>query len=291
MVTNFKRRSAVFEMVGFTLMLAPPFAFSQAISESKLTFDVATVKPSDASTRQGLVIQPGGRFVANNFSLQALIAIAYRLRLTPFEMSRVQGWMADQRWDIEAKAEAVTSVPTWLPPAIPEMMAVRLRNLLEERFQLKVHRETRVQPVYVLTLAKSGSKLVPVGDPTQERTGTTPEQSKQRRGSFRAGPGVVIGAAVSVDQLAMYLDRLMDREVVDKTGLTGYFDITLKFAPESAPRFVAAQPSGGSPADPQASTDPSIFTALQEQLGLKLQATKEPMPFLVIDSARKPGEN
>jgi uncharacterized protein (TIGR03435 family) len=288
-MATIKRRSAVFGMVGFTLMPAPTFASSQAISESKLTFDVATVKPSDVSVRQSLVIQPGGRFVANSFTLQALIAIAYRL--TPFGMSPVQGWMADQRWDIEAKAETVTSVPTWVPPNIPEMMAARLRNLLEERFQLKVHRETRVQPVYVLTLAKGGSKLASVSDPTQERTSPTAEQPKQRPGSFRAGPGVVIGAAVSVDQILKYLDRLMDREVIDKTGLTGYFDITLKFAPESAPRFVPAQPSAGSPAEPPTSTDPSIFTTLQEQLGLKLQATREPMPFLVIESARKPAEN
>jgi len=188
MATNIKRRIAVFGMVGFTLMLAPTLASSQVTSESNLTFDVATVKPSDASVRQALMIQPGGRFVANSFTLQALIAIAYRL--TPFEMSPVQGWMADRRWDIEAKAKTVTSVPTWFPPAIPEMMAVRLRNLLEERFQLKVRRETQVQPVYVLTLAKGGSKLIPAA-----------EQPKQRPGSFRSGPGVVIGAAVSVDQI------------------------------------------------------------------------------------------
>jgi uncharacterized protein (TIGR03435 family) len=266
---------------GIAILLTASAAFSQTTMESKLVFDVATIKPSDASTRQGLVMQPGGRFVANSFSLQALISLAYHL--TPFQMSSVGGWIADERWNIEARAEGVTSIPSWVPPNLPEMIAARLRALLEDRFALKVHREVRPQEVYALTLAKNGSKLVSV-----EPANSTQEKSAQRPGSFRAGPGVVIGAAVTIDQIVKYLDRLMDRQVIDKTGLTGYFDMTLKFAPESAPRPVAPPAAG---LDSQASSDPSIFTALQDQLGLKLQSTKEPIEFLVIDSARKPTDN
>jgi uncharacterized protein (TIGR03435 family) len=255
---------------------------SAAFSQTDAVFDVASIKPSDTGTRQALVIQPGGRFVATSFTLQALVAIAYHL--TPFEMSKMEGWIADDRWNIEAKAEGVAAIPSWVPPTIPEMMAVRLRALLEDRFSLKVHRETRVQQVYVLTVAKGGSKLVTV-DPAS----ASQQETKQRPGSFRAGPGIVIGAAVNMDQIVKYLDRLMDRQVVDRTGLAGYYDMTLKFAPESAPRFVTPSPPAG--AEPQVSAEASIFAALTEQLGLKLQSAKEPSEFLVVDSAKKPTAN
>jgi len=264
------------------LLAAVSSAFSQTTPESKVVFDVASIKPSDPGAREGLVIQPGGRFVANSFSLQMLIALAYHL--TPFQMSSVEGWIAHERWNIEARAEGVTSIPSWVPPDVPEMMAIRLRALLDDRFLLKVHREARLQEVYALTLARNGSKLASVEPPSSSQ-----KQSAQRLGSFRAGPGIVIGAAVTMNQIVKYLDRLMDRQVVDKTGLTGYFDMTLKFAPESAPRYVSAPAvTPGAGLAPEASADASIFTALQEQLGLKLQSTKEPIEFLVIDSARKP---
>jgi uncharacterized protein (TIGR03435 family) len=270
---------------GIAILLAANYASSQVTTETKLVFDIASIKPSDSSARQGLIIQPGGRFVASSFSLQSLIAIAYHL--TPFQISSVAGWIANERWNIEAKGEGVTSIPSWVPPDIPEMMAVRLRTLLDERFLLKVHREARLQEVYALTLAKNGSKLVSV-----EPASSTQQRSAQRGGTFRAGPGVVIGAAVTMDQIVKYLDRLMDRRVIDKTGLTGYFDLTLKFAPESAPRYISSPAAtAGVGIDAEVSDDPTIFTALQEQLGLKLQLAKEPTEFLVIDSARKPTDN
>ncbi|MCU1330904.1 MAG: hypothetical protein JWN34_6274 [Bryobacterales bacterium] len=191
----------------------------------------------------------------------------------------MEGWLTDERWDIEAIGDGLTAIPP--PPGIPETVAVRLRVLLEERFLLKVHREIQERPVYALTVMKAGAKLVPA------------DASKSRHpGSFRAGPGIVMGEAVTVSQIISYLDRLLDRQLIDKTRLTGYFDFELKFAPESAPRALsAASQATGSGVEPQESPDAALFTAIQEQLGLKLEPRKERIEVLVIDSAQKPIAN
>jgi uncharacterized protein (TIGR03435 family) len=262
--------------------LAVPSILSQESIAAKPSFSVASVKPAAADARLGVAIQPGGRFIASGAQLKLLIALAYHV--TAFQMSGGEGWMVNDRWNIEANSEGVAAVPDWTPPNIPEVMAIRLRSLLEDRFLLKVHRETRMQQAYALTAGKNGPKLIHA-DPGA----ATPDA--QRPGSFRAGPGVVIGAAVSMEQIVTYLGKLMDRPVIDKTGLTGHFDFKLQFAPERVPRALAASGNGSGP-EPQASgDDPSIFTAIEEQLGLRLESTKETAEILVIDSARKPTEN
>ena len=270
--------------------LAAPSVFSQVSTDARPSFTVAAVKPSAPEARQGMTIQPGGRFVAAGFQLKLLILIAYHL--TPFQMSGGEEWMANDRWSIEATSEGVSGIPDWKAPYIPEIMAVRLRSLLEDRFQLKTHREMRTQQVYALTINKNGSKLVPA-DPLSQRAGgagNAAPQPAQRPGTFRAGPGVVIGSAVSMEQIVTYLDRLMDRPVIDQTGLAGSFDMELHFSPESVPRTVSPAIAGSAP-EPRVSEDPSIFTAIQEQLGLKLESSKETVEILVIDSARRPTEN
>lgn len=236
------------------------------------SFTVASIRPSPSDARQSLVIQPGGRVVANGFQLKALIAIAWRLRA--FQLSGGDGWMSDERWNIEATSDGVGEIPAWVPPFVPDAIGVRLRSLLLERFALKFHRETRMQQAYALRLAKGGSKLIP-GD------GSGPNAGK-----FRAGPGIVMGSAVSMEQFVTYLDRLMDRPVIDQTGVAGRFDFKLQFAPESAPRTLSASPPDGQPSEA-----PSLFTAIQEQLGLKLEAAREAVEIFVIDSARQPSEN
>ncbi len=103
-------------------------------------FDVAVIKPSAPGSRDALSIQPNGRFVSNGFSLQALIGLAWHLK--GFELSGGDSWTANDKWSMEAKAEEGLVIPAWTPPNIPEEIAVRLRSLLEDRFQLKTHRET-----------------------------------------------------------------------------------------------------------------------------------------------------
>jgi len=261
--------------------LAVPSVLSQVSTDARPSFSVASIKPAAPDARLGVAIQPGGRFVANGAQLKLLISLAWHV--TPFQMSGGEDWMTSDRWNIEATSEGVTAVPDWTPPNIPEVMAIRLRSLLEDRFLLKVHRETKIQQAYGLTVGRNGSKLVPA-----DAGAAAPDT--QRPGSFRAGPGIVIGAAVTMDQIVAYLDKLMDRPVIDKTGLTGHFDFKLQFATESTPRALATPASASGP-EMQPSGDPSIFTAIQEQLGLKLDASREPAQILVIDSAQKPSKN
>jgi uncharacterized protein (TIGR03435 family) len=168
-------------------------AFSQS-------FTVASVKPSAPGAREGLAVQPGGRFVCDGVPLALLISLAYKV--TPLRMEGAGGWIANDRWKIEAASEGLNDVPKFAPPDLPEAIAARLRSLLEDRFSLKVHRETRSQQVYELTVSKGGDKL------TRAESGA---------GSFRAVPGTVIGAAVTMEQIVAYLNnRLMDRDVVEK---------------------------------------------------------------------------
>jgi uncharacterized protein (TIGR03435 family) len=244
------------------LPIALLLVFAQG--DEKLAFDVAVIKPQPKDQRARLNIDPGGRLTAEGFSLKSLIAIAYKV--TPSQMAGGESWVENDRWSIQAKAEGITSIPAWSPPYLPEMVAARLRSLLEDRFQLKFHRKPGMQQSYILVEGKSGSKMVRAEAP-------------EKTGAMKAGPGVVIGMAATVPQLVVYLNRLMDRPVVDQTGLTGYFDFKLQFAPETAA------------ADQPASSDPSIFTAIQEQLGLKLEAAKLPVELFVIDAVQKPSAN
>jgi uncharacterized protein (TIGR03435 family) len=235
-------------------------------------FDVASVKLSAPGAREGLTIQPGGRLSAHGFSLKTLIAMANHLPV--FQLIGGDAWTANDRWSIEAKAEDVKEVPAWSPPFLPEVMAVRMRSLLEDRFALKAHREKREMKAYTLTVSKNGAKLTP-GDPSA-------------RGAMRAGPGIIMASAVTMDQFQTYLNRIMDLPVVDQTGLGGQYRFDLKFAPESTHPLSA---SDGSMPGPAVNNDPSIFDAIREQLGLELKPAKEPVEVLVIDSARKPSAN
>jgi Protein of unknown function (DUF3738) len=111
-------------------------------------------------------------------------------------------------------------------------------------------------------------------------------------GSVLAGPGAIVGSAVTMDQIVTLLDRLMDRPVIDKTGLAGCFNVSLQFDPQTAPRLAfGARPADESALESPTTGGPSILTAIQEQLGLKLQSRREPVEVLVIDSAQKPTEN
>ena len=231
---------------------------------------MASIKPSPPGTRDGIAIQPGGRFVANA-SLKLLIGLAWHLH---FPMAGGDSWVANDLWSVEAKAEGLPEIPTWTPPNMPEVIAARLRSLLQERFSLKTHLEMRNTQVYRLSVGPGGSRLEAV-DPA------SPSAS-----SFRAGPGAIIGAKATMEQFITILSRYMDRPVIDKTGLTGLYNTKLQFAPESTPKQLS-----GSTATPSTGDDPSIFTALQEQLGLKLEAAQEPVEILVIDHAERPSEN
>ena len=217
------------------------------------SFDVASIKPPNPNGDRGMNMSTeGGTVRMHNATLRFCIMTAYGVQ--DYLIEGGPGWTNTDRYEITAKA------PDLAPQGqVPRM----LQTLLEERFKLMVHRETKQLPVFALTLAKNGSKLHPADPGADNFLG--------RRGVR----GPLTGRRASMPGLAATLSTLMGRKVLDQTGLTGVYDFTLEFAPPDA----------------SDSTLPSLVTALQEQLGLKLEATKGPVDVVVIDHAEKPTED
>jgi uncharacterized protein (TIGR03435 family) len=213
-----------------------------------------------------------------------LITLAYRVR--DFQITGGPGWLGTDGWDIEARVEEGSfSLPTTPPdPNTPDPMSIRLQSLLEDRFKLKFHRDTKELPIYELSIAKGGPKIKLSDDQIFSipgQAGTPPPQpGTVPRGGIRRSPGSLTAAAVPISTLAWTLAQLLGRPVVDKTGLQGLYDCKLQWAPDSPPAASPNDPGG-----------PSIFTAVQEELGLKLDSAKGPVDIIVIDSVQKPSEN
>jgi uncharacterized protein (TIGR03435 family) len=283
-------------------VLAIPI-FSQAPSGTKRpSFEVATVKPNvSGDSRVAILGQPGGRFVSTGVSLKMLVGFAYRVR--DFQISGGPNWITSDRWDIEGRAEeGAIPRPTGPPdPSVPDPMSLMVQSLIEERFQLKVHRETKEFPVYELVVAKGGSKLKLSEDQSPFRPaerGASPPPPPQRggpmpRGNMRMGRGNLEASGVPLANFIQALSQQLGRTVIDKTELKGLYDIKLQWTPEIGQGGGPFGPGPGGP-EPPPPPDPSgasIFTAVQEQLGLKLESAKGPVDVLVIDSVQKPSEN
>jgi uncharacterized protein (TIGR03435 family) len=301
-------RSIVLVALG-TAVIAIPM-FSQAPVEANPQFEVASIKVHPPPFTQITITNQNGRFLATGFSLRMLVGRGYGV--PELRVFGGPAWVESERYDIEAKAPAGGG-PQSLPPMI--------KALLEERFQLKAHKETRDLPVYELVVARGGSKLKlsedqnptppapppPGGDargrgdalrggPTGLR-GTPPPVGQCQPGPvppgfFGGGRGCLQGSAIPLTTLTNSLQNQLGRPVIDKTGLTGRFDIKLEWMPggEQAPGPFGPNPDAPPP-PPADLSGPSIFTALQEQLGLRLESTKGAVEVVVIDSAEKPSEN
>jgi uncharacterized protein (TIGR03435 family) len=261
------------------------------------SFEVATIKQNTAvQGRSRLADQPGGRFVATRISLRTLIGAAYQGNPPTGQLVGAPAWIDSDLWDIEAKAPEGSVAPgTTL--GFPPQMVLMLQSPLEDRFQLKMHRETRAAPVYELTIAKGGPKLTLSEDqtaPSMAGPGARPLQPGTiPRGTMKMVNGDFEASALSFDDFAKALAALyLHRPVNYKTDLKGLYDIKLRWTPD--PAIGAPVGPGGPVAPVPKSADPSgpdIFTAIQEQLGLKLESAKGPVEFLVIDSAQKPSQN
>jgi uncharacterized protein (TIGR03435 family) len=268
-----------------TFLLGCEGAFAQS-------FEVATIRlcDSDAGGRSGGGKSTPGRLNLNcqtlgdaDRSFPGLIAQAYGLfagghRNPPWSIPPVEGgpaWLKADRYEIVAKAEGDAS---------PDMMnGPMLQALLEDRFKLKVHRDTREIPVYALTVAKGGAKLRPFQEGSCTHCGGG--------GTIRGSNFVLHGQGVTLDEIAKSLGIGLDRPVIDKTGLEGKFDFELEFARDQAMAPAFRDPNQVIPAAADPSAGASIFTAIQEQLGLKLEPTKGPGEFLVIDAVERPSGN
>jgi uncharacterized protein (TIGR03435 family) len=263
-------------------------------------FEVASVKRNTSvGDPFGIGFAPGGRFKATSVKLRQLIADAYSTAGPPLPDAQISGgpnWIDSDRFDIVAKAaEDTPSGPVGPGPAAAQQMRLMLRTLLAERFKLTVHHETRELPIYALVMARSDGKLGPAFHKTEAdcvaalaaRGNASPIPGGPFCG-IRNGPGRLILSAVPMPVLATTLSRSVGRTVVDRTGLTGNFDGNLEWTPDQMP---PTPPPGAPPLPPIDPNGPSIFTALQEQLGLKLESTKGPVDVLVIDHVEKPSED
>ena len=263
----------------------------QTPAAQKPSFEVASIKPSEPGQRGSRAqVQPGGRVVINNVAVRNMMTIAYGVR--DFQITGGPGWLETDGWDIEARAGEGFTPPAAPPdPNTPDPMAIRLQSLLEDRFHLKIHHETKDLPIYELSISRGGSKMKLSEDqsiPLPGQPAPPPQPGTVPRGGLRRNPGAMTAAAVPVSFLAMSLSQQLGRPVVDKTGLQGLYDFRLQWTPDPQP---AAGRDAGAPGPPAIQDGPSIFTALQEQLGLKLDSAKGPVDIIVVDSVQKPTEN
>jgi uncharacterized protein (TIGR03435 family) len=248
-------------------------------------FEVASIK-RNVSGAEGAQLRglPGGRMAITNYTLRDIVRNAYFLQ--NFQISGGPEWMNNDRWDIVAKAEA-TDVP-------PQSMMLMLRTLLADRFKLVVHTERRDSPVFALVLARSdgrlGSQLRPSSvdcaaliAAAQARRERVPDQPGGRPGcGTRMTAGKMMATATTMADVARNMTPVAGRTIIDKTGLTGNFDLDLSWAPDPQPSADGIRPQ---------SDVPSLFTAVQEQLGLKLESQRAPVETLVIDSVERPTED
>lgn len=287
--------AAVLGPVAFGLVNATPAQTQSATKPSpssteRMTFEAASIKPAKPGAMGTMIRnEPGGRFMATNVSLKMLITMAYNIQ--PFQLTDAPSWLDSDRWDIEAKPESGAEAEPGKSSADMEKemddQRLRLQSLLADRCKLTFHRETKELPVYALVVAKNGPKLK---QPAVE-TGGRPQRQ------MMMGFGELTGHGTPLSFLAETLGRQLGRIVLDKTGLTGNYDFDLKWTPDPSQRMGLGGPMGpggpggpGMPPPPDPN-GPTIFTALQEQLGLKLESQKGPVDVLVIDRVEKPSAN
>ena len=251
-------------------------------------FEIVSIKPFDRSAQPRMNMTPG-RFEFDGLNASGLISLG--LRVPPNRLAGLPAWT--DVYAISAKA------PEGPPPTV-SVMNVMIANLVKDRFKLVTHAETREMPVYNLVFARADRRFGPA---MKESSAECRAKLLARLEASRRGAPAQLGAAdpctnvklapASVDArgsqmplLASLLTQSVGRTVIDKTGLTSYYDYTLKWTPDPGSRGLLASPDAPPPApDPDA---PDLFTAVQEQLGLKLESARGPVEIVVIDHVEKP---
>jgi uncharacterized protein (TIGR03435 family) len=234
-------------------------------------YEVASIKPNTGNDfRFAFRIEPGGPLAATGITLKRLMMTAYDVQ--GFRIVGGPDWLVSRRWDVQAKPDRVVS---------PDQIRPMLRALLENRFQLRSHLEKRQLPVYELTVDRKGSKVQRVRDGETEA-------------DVRVGAGLIQLTKATAATLASQLSYALGRPVIDKTSLSGEFDFALEWIPEpgedGGPATAGLPPGTG---DQPASTPDgqSIFTAITEQLGLRLKSGRGPVEVIVIDDVQMPTPN
>jgi uncharacterized protein (TIGR03435 family) len=262
-------------------------------------YDVASIKPNKTGDgRVRFMMTPDG------ISLQGAPMRMLLTQAFGVEEDRILGepdWVKSNRYDIEAKVEAENAPK--LKDLKAEQRNAMMLQLLVDRFNLKYHHEQRELPMYALVVAKSGLKMKPTKpDPNDAEDDAPPPKDAPKPGDgpqprmgkhmLMMNPGHLESSGTTSEMLAHLLSRQLSRTVVDKTGLTGEYDFTLNYTPDNMPMPMHGGPEGGPKPEMQVDAGgPSIFTAVEEQLGLKLEATKGMVDVIVIDHIDLPSEN
>jgi uncharacterized protein (TIGR03435 family) len=262
-------------VIGTVLLAIAIGAQPQGDEKDRLSFEVASVKPSAPGGLGGIIrAMPGNqRYHGENMPLLTMMTVAYSV--TNRQIAGGPDWMATDRFDIEAKASR--------PRSIAEL-DVMLQHLLEDRFQLKLRREKREEAAYLLTVGKGGPKM-PVHDagdndfpPIGGKTVTANDGS--------ICPGLA-GRNVTMGYFAFVLSRMMDRQVLDRTALPARYDVVLNFVPDDM--RLRGAPDGGTRTFTPDCGD--IYSALPAQLGLRLEKGRGPVEYLVVERAERPARN
>jgi uncharacterized protein (TIGR03435 family) len=253
-------------------------AGAQTTSAPAPAYDVASIKPAKPADGSRLMVQ-FGRLSANGMTLNGLIKMAYGIE--DDQIADAPKWVNSQTYDIEAKVDNADEAT--LKNLSPDQYKLMLQSFLKDRFQLKAHWETKELPVLALVVAKDGPKLklAKPGDTYPDGIKGPDGKAGSHVGMMRWGRGQLTGQGIPITNLVSPLTRIAGRIVEDKTGLTGNYDIDLHWAEDM---------NSGGGGSPDAS-GPSIYTALQEQLGLKLESQKGPVQVLVLDHVEQPSEN
>jgi len=255
-----------------TLVLtAPMFGQGAQVPDLKAAaYDVVTVKPHKPGDGSTSISIDDDIYRASNVSLKMLIRYAYDLK-TEDQITVTESWAGANRYDVQAKIdpETMAAMKGLKDEERDKIGQAMMQAMLAERFHLKVHHETKELPIYALVVAKSGLKL---------KT-SSPENEKD--GSMNSNNQHLTATGIGMDGLSGYLSQRLHRMVQDKTGLTGKYDFTLEWAPDEAAGEASAAAAGASPL-------PSLMTAVEEQLGLRLETAKGPVDLVVVEGAELP---
>lgn len=241
------------------IFIATPLTYAQTPTAA---FEVATIKPAGPSSDGHTHINypPGDRFSASNITVLALMQWAYNMPQK--QILNGPPWLSSTRFDIQGKADSADQIKTLSSEQDRDLKRRMLQSLFADRFHLKLHQEVRTLPAYDLVLDKGGSKLQP---------------SQSNDTGVGVGRTHFNGKGLTTAIIAEQLSQIAGRIVIDKTNLTGRYDLKLEWTPDDAPTTDTSAPS--------------LFTAIQEQLGLKLKSAKEPVPVLIIDHLDPPTPN
>ena len=234
---------------------------TQMAKDATPQFEIAVIRPTDPSDDNQGFHMNGHQLFIENESLSSLISFAYSLH--PSQIGDAPAWVAHDRFDI-------TGVPDIAGSPDLKQYQMMVQKLLKDRFHFRFRREERRLPVYSITVARSGAKIVKsAGDPNG-----VPDQTGYGKGNTQ----VMKFTNNSMSDLALGMQSFLDKPVIDNTGLKGRYDFTLTWTPELT-------------AESDSASAPGVFTAFQDQLGLKLQPTKEPIEALVVEHLERPSEN